>query len=99
MQVEETILSAYEGNRTAITNIKSICSRMLNAEQEYTQKGLIPPPKDIAQKLGISLEDYFELKEFIKSGEYSELCNSIIQEDLQNGAEVLPSHIYPDHYL
>lgn len=97
MNIDEAISEAYNQNYEALRNLKKKCEELTRKQTEYSQKGLKPDPRAIAQALGIPLEDYFKLDTFVKGGEYEEVCNSVIEEDFRSGAEVIPNSVYPNN--
>ena len=68
-----------------IKNLQELCYRAVQLMSEYKQ-GMKPPPKEISQKLQITVEEYSELSQFILNGGFEDLTKQIIREDFQNGA-------------
>jgi len=69
-------------------NLKELCFKFIEFKNEY-RNGLTPPPKEISQRLGITVEEYSELSQFIINGGYEELQRQNISEDFQSGAEFI----------
>lgn len=69
-------------------NLKELCYRCTNYINEY-KHGTTPPPKEMAQKLQITIEEYSELLNFIKNGDFDDLIRNQIQEDFENGATII----------
>jgi hypothetical protein len=57
---------------------------------EYTDKHEEPPPKEMSQKLGLTIEEYSELKNFIANGGLDDIIRGRIADDLANGGTFLP---------
>jgi DNA-directed RNA polymerase specialized sigma subunit len=74
-------------------NLKELCYKFTQLKNEY-KGGLTPPPKEISQKLGITVEEYSELSQFIVNGGYEDLQRQIISEDFQSGAEFIDNNFY-----
>jgi len=68
-----------------IANLKELCHRCVNFMNEY-KHGLTPPPKEISQKLGITVEEYSELSHFIFNGGFEDLSKQQISNDFDRGA-------------
>lgn len=68
-----------------IRNLKELCYRAVSLMGEY-KSGTKPPPKEISQKLQITVEEYSELSQFIMNGGFDDLTKQIIREDFNNGA-------------
>ena len=65
-----------------------LCQRCINLENVYSH-GKKPEIFVISQKLGITYDEYRQLKEFIRDGGYNEMINNKISNDFDMGASVL----------
>lgn len=61
------------GNEAAL---KSLCERYYHFANEYTIKGDEPVPKDMAQKLGLHIEEYSDLVNYLDDGGYQTLVEN-----------------------
>ena len=64
----------------------ALCMNYYTYANEYYSKKLEPPPKEMAQKLRLHIEEYSELLIFLNDGGYDMLVKSQISADFQNGA-------------
>jgi len=62
------------------------CQDYYRFASEYTGQGLTPPPKEMAQKLGLFPEEYSELLSFLDGGGMDYLIKSQIADDFEAGA-------------
>lgn len=72
----------------ARANLKKLCFKFAELKNEY-KNGKTPPPKEMAQKLEITVEEYSELNQFIINGGYDDLQKQIFSEDFQAGASFI----------
>jgi hypothetical protein len=72
-----------------------LCQKYFNLKNEYTEIGLQPPPKEMALKLMLTIEEYSELTQWIEGGGYEDLIRDRIANDFQNGAETMPDNLQP----
>lgn len=71
-----------------IANLKELCYKCSALMNEY-KNGMTPPPKEISQKLQITVEEYSELSNYIKNGGFADLSKQIITEDFNKGASFI----------
>jgi len=66
------------------------CQEYYKFLQEYLDKKMDPPPREMAQKLGLRVEEYSELLSFISDGGMESLITTVIHNDFNNGADFIP---------
>lgn len=72
-----------------------LCQRYFEYKSAYTSRSLIPPPKEMALKLLLTIEEYSELSQWIENGGYEDLIQSRIANDFNKGAQFLSDKLQP----
>lgn len=73
-------------NRQAL---KKLYTEYYNLLNEYRGKGLEPPPKEMAQKLNLHIDEYSLFLIDVQNDGYKNLIDEDIQNDINNGAETI----------